>query len=157
MKDCKDCEYFEGYDYSDGTPYCSNDGGYERCPFNDMSNVKKNGIKIEIDSGFMHDYILHTMKNTIEGQAYQVASSEIKSLITNEVKDFVLDEIKSQVGSFVSDAISDFISSINNSLLSVNNRTKSAQSLMSAYKLSCFLSRLNRQKKQISTSADKTK
>ena len=110
MKDCKDCEYFDGYDYSDGTPCCENDGGYECCPFNDMSNVKKNGIKIEIDAGFMHDYILHTMKNTIEGQAYQVASSEIKSLITDEMKEIVFGEIKSQVGSFVSDAISDFMS-----------------------------------------------
>lgn len=22
MKDCKDCKYFEGYDYSNGTPCC---------------------------------------------------------------------------------------------------------------------------------------
>ena len=58
-----------------------------------------------------------------------------------------LDMFASQTLRKKSQAISDFISRINNSLLSVNNRTKSAQSLMSAYRLSCFLSRLNRQKK----------
>ena len=110
MKDCKNCEFFEGYDYSDGTPHCSNEGGYENCPFNDMANVKNNGIKIEIDSGFMHDYILHTLKNTIEGQAYRVASCEIKSLITDEMREMVLNEMKSQISSFVSDAIQDFMS-----------------------------------------------
>lgn len=110
MKECKECEFFDGYDYSDGTPYCTCEGGYEMCPFNDMGNVKNNGIKIEIDSGFMHDYILHTIKNTIEGQAYQVAASEIKTLITSEMEEMVLNEIKSQVSSFVSDAISDFMS-----------------------------------------------
>lgn len=31
MKNCKDCEYFNGYDHSDGTPYCDYDGGYECC------------------------------------------------------------------------------------------------------------------------------
>ena len=29
MKDCKDCEFFNGYDYSDGTPHCDCEGGYE--------------------------------------------------------------------------------------------------------------------------------
>ena len=29
MKDCKDCEYFNGYDWEDGTPECEYDGGYE--------------------------------------------------------------------------------------------------------------------------------
>lgn len=33
MKDCKDCKYFEGYDYSDGTPCCIYNNG-EACPYN---------------------------------------------------------------------------------------------------------------------------
>ena len=110
MKDCKDCEFFEGYDYSDGTPYCDCEGGYEMCPYNDTAQVKNNGIKIEIDAGFMHDYILHTLKNTISGNAISIASVEIKKLITDDVKKRVLGEIDNQIKTVVSDAISDFMS-----------------------------------------------
>lgn len=114
MKDCKDCEYFEGYDYSDGTPnctYCENGGtGYEYCPYNDGANVKKNGFKIEIDAGFMHDYIRHTLENTMTGEAASVARQEIKSLITNEIKQEVLDEMKRQIKSIVEEEIADFMS-----------------------------------------------
>lgn len=110
MKDCKECEFFEGWDYSDGTPRCSHPDGYEGCPFNDESSVKNNGMKIEIDSGFMHDYILHTLKNTIEGTATQIARAEIKSIITDEIRQKALGEIDIQIKSFVSDAISDFMS-----------------------------------------------
>ena len=68
-----------------------------------------------------------------------------------------LDMFASQTLRKKSQAISDFISRIIKFLLSVNNRTKSAQSLMSAYKLSCFLSRLNQHKQNFCTIADKTK
>lgn len=45
MKECRDCKYFEGYDYSDGTPYCEYERGYENCPYNDETEIKNNGIK----------------------------------------------------------------------------------------------------------------
>ena len=115
MKDCNECEYFEGYDYSDGTPKCTyyedaSTGGYEYCPYNDGANVKKNGLKIEIDAGFMHDYIVHTLQNTMTGEAASVARQEIKSLITDEIKQEVLGEMKRQIKSIVEDEIADFMS-----------------------------------------------
>lgn len=109
MKDCRDCEFFEGYDYSDGTPKCNNDGGYEACPFNDYTSIKNNGVKIEIDAGFMQDYIRHTLKNTIESTATSIATLEIKNLITDEIKKKVLAEIDAQVKIAVSNAISEFM------------------------------------------------
>lgn len=114
MKDCNECEYFEGYDYSDGTPkctYCENGGtGYEYCPYNDGTNVKKNGFKIEIDAGFMHDYIRHTLENTMTGEVASIARQEIKSLVTNEIKQEVLGEMKRQIKSIVENEIADFMS-----------------------------------------------
>lgn len=114
MKDCNECEYFEGYDYSDGTPkcaYCENGcTGYEYCPYNDGANVKKNGVKIEIDAGFMHEYIMHTLQNTMTGEAASVARQEIKSLINDEMKKNVLDETKEQIKSIVGEEIADFMS-----------------------------------------------
>ena len=112
MKECKQCEFFEGYDYSDGTPHCSYEEngkhGYEYCPFNDYTDVKKQGMKIEIDAGFMHDYILHTIQNTIQNEAYSVASAEIKAIITEELKDGILAEMNEQIKAIVSEEIKAF-------------------------------------------------
>ena len=115
MKDCKDCEFFEGYDYSDGTPCCSysedgNCNGYEYCPYNDSSQVKNKGMKIEIDAGFMHDYILHTLKNTIEGTACSIARQEVKQLINDEIKKKVNAEIEIQTKSIVEKELEIFMS-----------------------------------------------
>lgn len=33
MKECRECNYFNGYNYDDGTPICDYDGGYENCPY----------------------------------------------------------------------------------------------------------------------------
>ena len=113
MKDCKECDFFEGYDYSDGTPRCSyseNDcNGYEYCPYNDSTTVRKDGIKIEIDAGFMHDYILHTLKNTIEGTACNIARQEVKTLVTDDIKKKVIAEIDSQTQSIVEKEIESFM------------------------------------------------
>lgn len=109
MKECRDCEYFEGYDYSDGTPYCEYERGYENCPYNDETEIKNNGIKIEVDAGFMHDYIHHTLKNTMEKEVRSMAQEEIKSIITDNLKDEILEEMKRQIKETVSDSISNFM------------------------------------------------
>ena len=41
MKECRECDFFKGYEYSDGTPMCEYDGGYENCPYCDSANVKQ--------------------------------------------------------------------------------------------------------------------
>lgn len=113
MKDCRECEFFEGYDYSDGTPCCSYSengcSGYEYCPYNDSTTVRKDGIKIEIDAGFMHDYILHTLRNTIEGTACNIARQEVKTLVTEDIKKKVIAEIDSQTKSIVEKEIESFM------------------------------------------------
>lgn len=114
MKNCNDCEFFEGYDYSDGTPNCSysndNCSGYEYCPYNDCREVKKKGISLEIDTGFMDAYIRHTLQNTIERECNLIATDTIKSIITAELKEKILEEMERQVKTIVSDKISDFMS-----------------------------------------------
>lgn len=109
MKDCKDCEYCNGFDWGDGTPKCEYDGGYECCPYNDSSEIKKNGMKIEIDTGFIHDYIRHTLKNTIEHKAISIANDEVKKLITEELKQKVKEEMELQIKDVVSESISEFM------------------------------------------------
>ena len=110
MKDCKNCDYFEGYDYSDGMPHCDYDGGYEKCPYNDYANIKNNGIKIEIDTEFMSDYIRHTLKNTIENETFKIAKQEVQTLITEDLKERVNDEIKRQTSDMVTKELEIFMS-----------------------------------------------
>lgn len=113
MKECEECEFFNGYDYSDGTPCCdySNDieSGYELCPYNDATNVSHNGFKIEIDTGFMHDYIRHTLENTIKNEAYAIAINEIKSIITNDLKNNILTEMRDQIKVVIENEIKTFM------------------------------------------------
>lgn len=109
MKECRECEFFNGYDYEDGTPMCEYEGSYENCPYCDSANMKQSGFKIEIDAGFMHDYIVHTLKNTIEGKTSEIAISEIKNIITNNLKENVLAEMENQISDVVSKQIDEFM------------------------------------------------
>lgn len=114
LKECKECEFFNGYDYSDGTPKCDyTDGdkcGYEYCPYNDYRNCIKEGISLKIDTGFMNEYILHTLKNSIKDECHLVATNTIKTIITEELKAHILNETKQQVKAIVNDEISNFMS-----------------------------------------------
>ena len=101
-KRCEDCEYFNGYDYGDGTPCCdyensSGDTGYEVCPFNDVASLRKNGINIEIDSGFMTDYIKHTIINTVENKACDIANREVAFIIDSTIKEEIRNKVKEKL------------------------------------------------------------
>lgn len=65
MKDCKDCKYFEGYDYDDGSPYCSyND---EACPYNVEGCAKEDEFKITLDIPEITGFIKHTIHDGNNG------------------------------------------------------------------------------------------
>lgn len=109
MKECRECDFFKGYDYSDGTPMCEYDDGYENCPYCDSANVKQSGFKIEIDAGFMHDYIVHTLKNTMKDKTDEIARQEIRCIITENMKEEVLGEMRAQVTGMVSEELDSFM------------------------------------------------
>ena len=109
MKDCKECEYFGGYDYSDGTPNCSYQGGFENCPYCSETDVKKEGISIRIDSGFMSDYIRHTLMNTIENEAKEIAKQEIKNLITDDIVKTIKTTIEESVKTVIDAELENFM------------------------------------------------
>lgn len=109
MKDCKDCEYFDGYNYSDGTPICDYDGGYENCPFCDHAPTKVDGIKIEIDAEFMSSYIHHTIKNTAHHCAVQIAEIEIKKIIDDELKANVKQTVQAELEKIVKEQVAEFM------------------------------------------------
>lgn len=109
MKDCRDCKYFAGWDDSDGTPYCEYEKGIENCPYDNETEIKNNGVKIEVDTGFMQDYIYHTLKNTTEREIRAIAQEEIESIITEELKDKILEDMRAQIKDVVSNSISETI------------------------------------------------
>lgn len=118
MKDCKDCEYCGGFDYSDGTPECSHEGGYMNCPFNDCEKVKKTQdaagpFQIVIDGKAMEEYVKHTVSNTVENEAARMAQEEIKKMISDKYQDIidhyteseVKNQVESQVAAFMAGEI----------------------------------------------------
>ena len=109
MIQCKKCEHFLGYDPVDGETRCDYTGGYENCPYCDESNVKSDGVTIQIDSGFMSDYIKATIMNTIERSAKDIASEKIKSIITDELRNEILSEMESGIKSAVAKEIENFL------------------------------------------------
>lgn len=115
MKKCEDCKFFDGYSYDDGVPICSYEeadkSGYEYCPYNDSSKAVNNGMKIEIDTGFMSDYIKHTLMNTIDTHAYNMAKKEIECIIDNNFEDMLLDAIQKKMDSIIDDELSKLMDS----------------------------------------------
>lgn len=112
-RDCKDCEYFGGWDESDGTPYCGYEGGYKFCPFNSEANVaEKNmmdGVKFEIDAGFLTDYIRETLKNTVHSVTLKVVESEIGKIVTDTYKDQVKALTQSAIEKIVDAQVTEFM------------------------------------------------
>ena len=114
MMNCKDCEYFNGYDYEDGTPNChymteTGNIGYDNCPYNNETDIKKKGINIEIDAGFMSDYIKHTISNTISLEAAERTRETIAHIVNSELKEDILSEAKRQISEIISKEIADFM------------------------------------------------
>ena len=109
MRECKECEYFSGYDCNDGTPVCDYEEGFDKCPFCDAAGVKKRGCHIEIDSDFMDDYIRHTIMNTIHGEAKEIAEREVKRLVTEDIKNEIQNVMRNSVQAAVDEALSNFM------------------------------------------------
>jgi hypothetical protein len=113
MKDCEKCEYFDGYDCDDDTPYCNCDGGYENCPYNDSGDAKADECKLVLDMPDIKTYIKHTIENTlikttramidecvrtivkkkIEEQAKVYVNESLKKVVDDEIKAYMQKEI----------------------------------------------------------------
>lgn len=114
MLECKDCEYFDGYDGLDGTPDCSYEGVYEHCPFNDYESVKKTQdtagpFQIIIDGKAMEEYVKHTVSNTVENEAARMAEEEIKKMISDKYQDIIDHYTESEVKKQVEIQVSAFM------------------------------------------------
>lgn len=107
-KDCKDCEYFTGYD-CDGCAECGYEGGFEACPFNDEAEVKNNGVKIEIDSDFLSEYIQHTIFNTVHRTTSDIVHSKISKIVTDEYKAEIKAMTREKMGEIVDRQITKFM------------------------------------------------
>lgn len=95
-KECKDCQYFNGWSYDDGTPLCDYNKK-ELCPYNSQTTTTKKGISIEIDSGFMSEYIEHTIKNTVKTVAGEIAMDYVQSIIDDNIKNQISIKVKEEL------------------------------------------------------------
>lgn len=117
-KDCRECDYFEGYT-SEGEPLCSYDEEYGvNCPYNDESSISEekmeDGVKFEIDATFFTEYVRETIRNTVKHLTRTIVEREIKNIITDTYQEEIkaLTEaamskaVDTQVAEFMADDIS---------------------------------------------------
>lgn len=103
MKECKDCEYFDGYNYDDGTPKCCYSDGYENCPYCQEGEVKEDKFKIILDIPDITKFIKHTVTNTVE--------KSVLSIIIDQVNDIIKEEIKNIANEYVEESLKKAIDS----------------------------------------------
>lgn len=109
MKTCKDCEYFNGYDHSDGTPYCDYDGGYECCPYNCTGRINEDEFKIILDMPEISTFIQHTIQNTVESSVYKMIAGQVKSIVSDKIKDSAEAYVEESLKKAVDDEIKTYM------------------------------------------------
>jgi hypothetical protein len=105
MKDCKDCKYFNGYDYDDGTPECDYEGGYEACPYCCEGDVEKDKCKITLDMPDITTFIKHTVANTVHKAVYDMIDICVKSMVKDKIEDIAEAYVKESLKKVVDDEI----------------------------------------------------
>lgn len=109
MKDCKDCDYFGGYDYTDGTPDCSFKGGYENCPYNRAGSAKENNFKITLDMPEINEFINHTISNTLHDAVYNMIDNQVHNIVKDNIKDIAKSYAEEKLKSTIDDEIASFM------------------------------------------------
>lgn len=110
MKECKDCEYFEGgYDSSDGTPYCNHDGGYEYCPYNCQGTVNRDELKITLDMPEITDFIKHTVQNTVHTSVYRMIEVQVKQIVDSDIKELTKKYVEESLRKCIDDEIKSYM------------------------------------------------
>lgn len=87
MKSCKDCEYFDGYNYDNGIFDCNYDGGYNNCPYCCEGDVEEDKCKITLDMPDIMTFIKHTVSNTVEKAVYDMINECVKSIVKDEIEE----------------------------------------------------------------------
>lgn len=105
MKDCKDCKYFNGYDYDDGTPECDYEGGYEACPYCCEGDAEKDKCKITLDMPDITTFIKHTVANTVHKAVYDMIDICVKSMVKDKIEDIAEAYVKESLKKVVDDEI----------------------------------------------------
>lgn len=105
MKDCRDCEYFNGYIYEDGTPRCDYNGDYENCPYNDDGYVKKDECKITLEIPNIMEYIKHTVSNTVNNAVYEMIDNCVTTIVKEEIKETAESYVEESLRKVIDDEI----------------------------------------------------
>lgn len=109
MKDCENCEYFDGYDYNDGTPDCDFKGGYENCLYNKGGSVKEDPFKIILDVPEINEFINHTISNTLHDAVYNMIDNQVHNVVRDNIKDLAKSYVEEKLKSTIDEEIASFM------------------------------------------------
>ena len=105
MKDCDNCEYCNGFDYDDGTPDCTCEGGMGSCPYNDEGKIKEDKFKITLDIPNITDYIKHTVRNTVDNAVRGMIEDCVKKMVKEKIEDTAEAYVEESLKKVVDDEI----------------------------------------------------
>lgn len=105
MKDCENCEYCNGFDYDDGTPDCTCEGGMGGCPYNDEGKIKEDKFKITLDIPNITDYIKHTVRNTVDNAVRDMIEDCVKKMVKEKIEDTAEAYVEESLKKVVDDEI----------------------------------------------------
>lgn len=107
MRDCKNCDSFEGYD-EDGYPVCELGDG---CPYNDEADVKEDdcGLRMEIDTTQFTEYLRNTMANTSTSAAERVINKTITTIVTDTYTDEIKKMTRDAMQQIVSQQVQEYM------------------------------------------------
>lgn len=109
VMDCKDCEFFISYDYSDGTPICECDGGYEKCPYNLTGapeiECENNKRYAHIDLEGIEEYISHNIISSLSCNIDKFIQSEISQIIRDEYDSIIKTKTREAVDNMIDSQI----------------------------------------------------
>lgn len=101
MKDCKNCEYYEGYDRESGYPICQITDEDGICPYQKEGRITETGLKVTVDMGEVGEYLSHTLENSLEKQIKakidQIVSETINETYRKNIREMTEEAMQKQV------------------------------------------------------------
>lgn len=113
-KNCNLCENFGGYDQYDDMPICGIEGGCQACPYNDelppaQASETPEPFDVRLDTTQLTEYIRHTLQNTIQREARQIAEQQIRSIVNEAYEDNIQQITEKAIAKVVDEQIAKFM------------------------------------------------
>ncbi len=103
MKECTECEYFDGYNRDDGTPICEYDGGYEECPYAEEGTTDQieSKVIVTIDKDDLNTRIISAFQNSISNHVRSAVSNIVEAEYGKRIREITTETMQNKISEHV--------------------------------------------------------